>query len=246
MKMMWWSLCDSQTYNSVIISEPLGQSPHLVHKVRWASGVQTADLLSGAQFQYLWQDTKWDKGGRSVRRSGARRRARKGKPSPQRWLVFPNNIGFGFPTLSSLQLSVFLSLSLSPDSSSSVSTVRSQSRLVSALYWLCGMETKREEEDAPAPPPEPKSTACFLEEKPRLKAIVNVNLLICLTVTAFIIGYWAWQACWRDTEWTRGAAGALCDECSYWKLNPWDNFLSMKKKKTHNIKKLRHQNCCNV
>lgn len=77
------------------------------------------------------------------------------------------------------------------DSSSSVSTVRSQSRLLSALCWLCGMERRKEEQNAPAAPPEPESTACFLEEKPHLKAIVNANLVICLTVTVFIIGYWA-------------------------------------------------------
>lgn len=54
------------------------------------------------------------------------------------------------------------------------------------------MERKKGDENgAPAAPPEPESTACFLEEKPRLKAIVNANLLISLTVTAFIVGYWA-------------------------------------------------------
>lgn len=96
---------------------------------------------------------------------------------------------FCSPTLSSLQLS--FNLSLFPDSSSSVSTVGSQSRLLTALWWLCGMERKKEGEDVPAPPPDPESAARFLEEKPRLKTLVNINLVICLAVTAFIVGYWA-------------------------------------------------------
>ncbi|KAL3987138.1 hypothetical protein ACER0C_014253 [Sarotherodon galilaeus] len=69
-------------------------------------------------------------------------------------------------------------------------SVRSQSKLMSALYWLCGME-RRKKEDDPAPLPAPEQTICSLEEKPRLRLIVNANLIICLSVTAFIIGYWA-------------------------------------------------------
>uniref|UniRef100_A0A3B4B7B4 Sodium/myo-inositol cotransporter 2 n=1 Tax=Periophthalmus magnuspinnatus TaxID=409849 RepID=A0A3B4B7B4_9GOBI len=65
-----------------------------------------------------------------------------------------------------------------------------QSKLLSALYWLCGME-RRQEEDSSPPPPPPVQPACSLEEKPQLKMVVNVNLIICLTVTVFIIGYWA-------------------------------------------------------
>lgn len=61
---------------------------------------------------------------------------------------------------------------------------------MSALYWLCGMERRNKEAD-PAPLPAPEQTICSLEEKPRLQLIVNANLIICLSVTAFIIGYWA-------------------------------------------------------
>uniref|UniRef100_A0A8C4GQL9 Sodium/myo-inositol cotransporter 2 n=1 Tax=Dicentrarchus labrax TaxID=13489 RepID=A0A8C4GQL9_DICLA len=74
-------------------------------------------------------------------------------------------------------------------SSSSVSSVQSQSRMISALYWLCGME-RRQEGDNPVTPPAPDKPACSLEEKPHLRLIVNTNLIICLSVTAFIIGYW--------------------------------------------------------
>lgn len=93
--------------------------------------------------------------------------------------------------------SKLFSPSLSPfnplDSASSASSIRSQSKLMSALYWLCGME-RRNKEDDPAPLPAPEQTICSLEEKPRLQLIVNANLIICLSVTAFIIGYWAWWA----------------------------------------------------
>lgn len=75
-------------------------------------------------------------------------------------------------------------------SESSFSSVQSQSKLVSALYWLCGMERRREGENN-TPPPVEESAVCSLNEKPYLKIVVNVNLVICLTVTVFIIGYWA-------------------------------------------------------
>lgn len=78
-----------------------------------------------------------------------------------------------------------------PDSSSSVSSVQPPSRFLSALYWLCGMERQKEGQNDPVTPPPPEPSSCFLQEKPRLKLIVNANLIICLSVTAFIIGYWA-------------------------------------------------------
>ncbi|KAM3598036.1 uncharacterized protein V6R79_012603 [Siganus canaliculatus] len=77
------------------------------------------------------------------------------------------------------------------DSSSSVSSVQSQSKLKTALYWLCGMERKKDGEDNAAPPPAPEETLASLEEKPRLRLIANANLIVCLAVTVFIIGYWA-------------------------------------------------------
>ncbi|XP_069380804.1 sodium/myo-inositol cotransporter 2 [Paralichthys olivaceus] len=75
------------------------------------------------------------------------------------------------------------------DSSSSVSSIHSQSRLMSAVYWLCGME-RRKEGESPAASPAPEQSICSLEEKPCLRLIINANLIICLSVTAFIIGYW--------------------------------------------------------
>ncbi|XP_063759477.1 sodium/myo-inositol cotransporter 2 isoform X3 [Eleginops maclovinus] len=77
------------------------------------------------------------------------------------------------------------------DSSSSMSSVQRQSKLMSALFWLCGMERRKRGDDQPVMDPPPEDAICSLEEKPRLRLIVNVNLLICLSVTFFIIGYWA-------------------------------------------------------
>ncbi|XP_029584559.1 sodium/myo-inositol cotransporter 2 isoform X1 [Salmo trutta] len=73
---------------------------------------------------------------------------------------------------------------------SSEASVRSQSRLKAALYWLCGMERQKEGDSAPQPPLllDPASS---LEEDPCLSHVVNANLIICLSIAVFIIGYWA-------------------------------------------------------
>uniref|UniRef100_A0A667ZBA4 Sodium/myo-inositol cotransporter 2 n=1 Tax=Myripristis murdjan TaxID=586833 RepID=A0A667ZBA4_9TELE len=81
------------------------------------------------------------------------------------------------------------SLSLLP--AASESSVQSQSRLVSAIYWLCGMERRTETENSPTPPPSPEEAICSLEEEPCLRHVVNTNLIICLAVAFFLIGYWA-------------------------------------------------------
>uniref|UniRef100_A0A3Q3GNK5 Sodium/myo-inositol cotransporter 2 n=1 Tax=Labrus bergylta TaxID=56723 RepID=A0A3Q3GNK5_9LABR len=76
------------------------------------------------------------------------------------------------------------------DSSSSTPSVQSQSRLISALYWLCGMERGNEGEENPAKPLVPEQAIFSLEENRHMRLIVNVNLLICLSVICFMIGYW--------------------------------------------------------
>lgn len=73
-----------------------------------------------------------------------------------------------------------------PDSSSS--SVQAQPRWKSALYWLCGMESRKDGDEGPAPSEE---NECSLEEKPHLRRVVDINLIICLCVAAFIVGYWA-------------------------------------------------------
>ncbi|XP_055754322.1 sodium/myo-inositol cotransporter 2-like [Salvelinus fontinalis] len=73
---------------------------------------------------------------------------------------------------------------------SSEASVRSQSRLKAALYWLCGMERQKQGDSAPQPPLllDPASS---LEEDPCLSHMVDANLIICLSIAVFIIGYWA-------------------------------------------------------
>ncbi|XP_061741224.1 sodium/myo-inositol cotransporter 2 isoform X2 [Nerophis ophidion] len=67
---------------------------------------------------------------------------------------------------------------------------RPASRLVSALYWLCGMDSRTKEgQKTPEIPAEPECNK--LEENPCLQQLVNANLIICLSVAAFVIGYWA-------------------------------------------------------
>uniref|UniRef100_A0A8C5BEX5 Sodium/myo-inositol cotransporter 2 n=1 Tax=Gadus morhua TaxID=8049 RepID=A0A8C5BEX5_GADMO len=87
-----------------------------------------------------------------------------------------------------------LHLPLRPDSaSSSVTSVPSQSRLSSALYWLCGMERRTPGETAPPAPVPPLSQdpARLLQEEPCMRHAVNFNLIVCMSVTVFFIGYWA-------------------------------------------------------
>ncbi|XP_056437030.1 sodium/myo-inositol cotransporter 2 [Gadus chalcogrammus] len=77
--------------------------------------------------------------------------------------------------------------------SSSVTSVPSQSRLSSALYWLCGMERRTPGETAPPAPVPPLSQdpARLLQEEPCMRHAVNFNLIVCMSVTVFFIGYWA-------------------------------------------------------
>ncbi|XP_007557429.1 sodium/myo-inositol cotransporter 2 [Poecilia formosa] len=77
------------------------------------------------------------------------------------------------------------------DSASSVSSPPSQSRFMSAIYWLCGMERRSEADSDSVAPPAPEQIICTLDEKPSLRHLVNANLIICLSVTVFIISYWA-------------------------------------------------------
>uniref|UniRef100_A0A3B5PPA9 Sodium/myo-inositol cotransporter 2 n=1 Tax=Xiphophorus maculatus TaxID=8083 RepID=A0A3B5PPA9_XIPMA len=74
---------------------------------------------------------------------------------------------------------------------SSVSSPPSQSRFMSAIYWLCGMERRSEADSNTVAPAAPEQIICTLDEKPSLRHLVNANLIICLSVTVFIIGYWA-------------------------------------------------------
>ncbi|KAM9785210.1 sodium/myo-inositol cotransporter 2 [Syngnathus typhle] len=76
------------------------------------------------------------------------------------------------------------------ESSDPGSGSRRHSRLVSALYWLCGMERQSDKaEKRPVTPMAPDLSQ--LKENPGLKKLVNANVVICLSVAVFIISYWA-------------------------------------------------------
>ncbi|XP_034046949.1 sodium/myo-inositol cotransporter 2 [Thalassophryne amazonica] len=77
------------------------------------------------------------------------------------------------------------------ESESSESSIHTQSRIVTALYWLCGMTPQKEGGAKHVTPPTREAAVRSLEEKPHLRLIVNLNLIVCLSAAAFIIGYWA-------------------------------------------------------
>ncbi|KAG7459457.1 hypothetical protein MATL_G00210810 [Megalops atlanticus] len=66
-----------------------------------------------------------------------------------------------------------------------------RSRLKSALLWLCGMEQKETGGRLPPPPPPANAAVCSLDEDPTMRHVVNANLIVCMAVTAFLVGYWA-------------------------------------------------------
>uniref|UniRef100_A0A3Q2FEM6 Sodium/myo-inositol cotransporter 2 n=1 Tax=Cyprinodon variegatus TaxID=28743 RepID=A0A3Q2FEM6_CYPVA len=76
-------------------------------------------------------------------------------------------------------------------SASSESSTPSQSRFMSAIYWLCGMERRKEADSNIPAPSATEQIICTLDEKPSYRHLVNTNLIFCLSVTVFIIGYWA-------------------------------------------------------
>ncbi|XP_072273629.1 sodium/myo-inositol cotransporter 2 [Pyxicephalus adspersus] len=62
------------------------------------------------------------------------------------------------------------------------------SRLKSVIFWLCGMERKNaQEEQALAPPPE--SPKVLLSERPLVKHVLNINLILCMSGAIFLWGF---------------------------------------------------------
>ncbi|KAL2101104.1 hypothetical protein ACEWY4_002865 [Coilia grayii] len=76
------------------------------------------------------------------------------------------------------------------DSASTHSSVSSGSRLKRTCLWLCGLEKPHEGQGSPAPPP-PAATIDSLEEDRCMRAVVDANLIVCLSVAVFLIAYWA-------------------------------------------------------
>ncbi|XP_063046730.1 sodium/myo-inositol cotransporter 2 [Engraulis encrasicolus] len=64
------------------------------------------------------------------------------------------------------------------------------SRLKRTCLWLCGLDKPQGGSSAPPPPP-PAPTIASLEEDSCTRAMVDANLIICLSVAVFLIAYWA-------------------------------------------------------
>ncbi|NXO20124.1 SC5AB protein, partial [Cisticola juncidis] len=85
-----------------------------------------------------------------------------------------------------------LELSPAPDSGSDENKrteARGSSKLLSTVLWLCGME-RRQEGTESLPRPEPLPVAS-LEEKPLVKHVLNINLLLCVCAGVFLWAYFA-------------------------------------------------------
>lgn len=81
------------------------------------------------------------------------------------------------------------SSSLPPSPVAGAAEAKGSSKLLSTLLWLCGME-RRQEGTEGVPKPEPPPVAS-LEEKPLVKHILNVNLLLCVCAGVFLWAYFA-------------------------------------------------------
>lgn len=66
-------------------------------------------------------------------------------------------------------------------------TTPEQSRVVRAVLWLCGMESRGKEE----PPSKAEPVIASLEENPLVKTILDINLIVCVSCAVFIWGYFA-------------------------------------------------------
>lgn len=68
---------------------------------------------------------------------------------------------------------------------------KGNSKLMTTFLWLCGMERKEENtENAVTTKPEPLPMAS-LEEKPLVKHVLNINLLLCVCAGIFLWAYFA-------------------------------------------------------
>ncbi|XP_006867249.1 PREDICTED: sodium/myo-inositol cotransporter 2 isoform X2 [Chrysochloris asiatica] len=62
-----------------------------------------------------------------------------------------------------------------------------QSKVVKAILWLCGMAGKDKEE----PTSKGEPALASLEEKPFVKTLLDINLIICISCAVFLWGYFA-------------------------------------------------------
>ncbi|XP_069342013.1 sodium/myo-inositol cotransporter 2 isoform X6 [Eulemur rufifrons] len=62
-----------------------------------------------------------------------------------------------------------------------------RSKVLKAILWLCGMETNAKEE----PPSKAEPIMVSLEEKPFVKTLLDINLIVCISCAIFLWGYFA-------------------------------------------------------
>ncbi|XP_045398771.1 sodium/myo-inositol cotransporter 2 [Lemur catta] len=62
-----------------------------------------------------------------------------------------------------------------------------RSKVLKAILWLCGMQTNAKEE----PPSKAEPVIVSLEERPFVKTLLDINLIICISCAIFLWGYFA-------------------------------------------------------
>ncbi|NXI76177.1 SC5AB protein, partial [Rhipidura dahli] len=88
-----------------------------------------------------------------------------------------------------LQLELSTAAENSSDGNKCAAEAKGSSKLLSTVLWLCGMERRPESAES-APKPEPLPVAS-LEEKPLVKHVLNINLLLCVCAGVFLWAYFA-------------------------------------------------------
>ncbi|KFV17987.1 Sodium/myo-inositol cotransporter 2, partial [Tauraco erythrolophus] len=90
-----------------------------------------------------------------------------------------------------LQLDISVASETSSDDKKCTTNAKGSSKLMAAVLWLCGMERKPENAENVAPAkPEPLPMASP-EEKPLVKHVLNINLLLCVCAGIFLWAYFA-------------------------------------------------------
>ncbi|KAK2533592.1 hypothetical protein Q9233_004806 [Columba guinea] len=90
-----------------------------------------------------------------------------------------------------LQIDISIASESSSNDNKCATNTKGNSKLLTALLWLCGMERRQENaENAASPRAEPLPVAS-LEEKPLVKHVLNINLLLCVCAGVFLWAYFA-------------------------------------------------------
>ncbi|XP_027636420.1 sodium/myo-inositol cotransporter 2 isoform X2 [Falco peregrinus] len=78
-----------------------------------------------------------------------------------------------------LQIDISIASENSSNDNKCTAKTKGNSRLLTALLWLCGMERKQENAENAAPTKPELPPVASLEEKPLVKHVLNINLLLC-------------------------------------------------------------------